>query len=30
MKDAEKNIEMVKQLRNGGLRVSIDDFGTRY
>ncbi len=30
MKDAEKNISMVKQLRNGGLRVSIDDFGTRY
>ncbi|WP_300336311.1 EAL domain-containing protein [Accumulibacter sp.] len=30
MKDAEKNIDMVRQLRNGGLRVSIDDFGTRY
>ncbi|MBL8373812.1 EAL domain-containing protein [Accumulibacter sp.] len=30
MKDAEKNISMVKQLRNYGLRVSIDDFGTRY
>jgi diguanylate cyclase (GGDEF)-like protein/PAS domain S-box-containing protein len=30
MKDAEKNISMVKQLRNYGLQVSIDDFGTRY
>ncbi|MEF8769979.1 EAL domain-containing response regulator [Candidatus Accumulibacter contiguus] len=30
MNDAEKNISMVKQLRNCGLRVSIDDFGTRY
>jgi EAL domain-containing protein (putative c-di-GMP-specific phosphodiesterase class I) len=30
MKDAEKNIDMVKQLRNSGLRISIDDFGTRY
>ena len=30
MKDAEKNISIVKQLRNCGLRVSIDDFGTRY
>ncbi|MBE2258607.1 MAG: EAL domain-containing protein [Rhodobacteraceae bacterium] len=30
MKDAEKNINMVQQLRNSGLRVSIDDFGTRY
>ncbi|WP_291994401.1 EAL domain-containing protein [Candidatus Accumulibacter sp. ACC003] len=30
MKDAEKNINIVTQLRNGGLRVSIDDFGTRY
>jgi diguanylate cyclase (GGDEF)-like protein/PAS domain S-box-containing protein len=30
MKDAEKNIDMVRQLRNNGLRISIDDFGTRY
>ena len=30
MKEAEKNIDMVKQLRACGLRVSIDDFGTRY
>jgi diguanylate cyclase (GGDEF)-like protein/PAS domain S-box-containing protein len=30
MKDAEKNIALVKQLRSSGLRVSIDDFGTRY
>lgn len=30
MHDAEKNISTVKQLRNCGLRVSIDDFGTRY
>lgn len=30
MKDAEKTIEMVKKLRNNGLQVSIDDFGTRY
>ncbi|MEF8708397.1 MAG: EAL domain-containing protein [Candidatus Accumulibacter propinquus] len=30
MKDAEKNINMLKQLRHCGVRVSIDDFGTRY
>jgi len=30
MNDAEKNIDLVKQLRQNGLRVSIDDFGTRY
>ena len=30
MKDAERNINMVKQLRSSGLGVSIDDFGTRY
>ncbi|MER2622749.1 MAG: EAL domain-containing protein [Accumulibacter sp.] len=30
MKDAEKNINMFKQLRHCGVRVSIDDFGTRY
>lgn len=30
MNDAEKNINMVKQLRHCGVRVSIDDFGTRY
>lgn len=30
LKDAEQNINMVKQLRQCGLRVSIDDFGTRY
>jgi len=30
MHDAERNISTVKQLRNCGLRVSIDDFGTRY
>lgn len=30
MQDAEKNISTVKQLRNCGLKVSIDDFGTRY
>jgi len=30
MKEAEKNIDIVKQLRGCGLRVAIDDFGTRY
>lgn len=30
MRDAEKNINLVQQLRSHGLRVSIDDFGTRY
>lgn len=30
MKDAEKIIEKVRQLRSHGMRVSIDDFGTRY
>lgn len=30
MKDAEKVIEKVRQLRRNGMRVSIDDFGTRY
>ncbi|MCM8595269.1 bifunctional diguanylate cyclase/phosphodiesterase [Accumulibacter sp.] len=30
LKDAERNIDLVKQLRNHGLGVSIDDFGTRY
>ncbi len=30
MKDAEKIIEKVQQLRHNGMRVSIDDFGTRY
>lgn len=30
LNDAEKNIDLVKQLRRDGLMVSIDDFGTRY
>ncbi|MBL8396617.1 MAG: EAL domain-containing protein [Candidatus Accumulibacter sp.] len=30
LNDAEKNIDLVKQLRRDGMRVSIDDFGTRY
>ncbi|HMW16806.1 MAG TPA: EAL domain-containing protein [Accumulibacter sp.] len=30
LNDAEKNIDLVKQLRRDGLKVSIDDFGTRY
>ncbi|WP_300454332.1 EAL domain-containing protein [Accumulibacter sp.] len=30
MKDAERNINRVQQLRACGLGVSIDDFGTRY
>ncbi len=28
--DAERHIDIVKRLRHEGLRVSIDDFGTRY
>ncbi len=30
MRDAEKNINLVQHLRANGLRVSIDDFGTRF
>ena len=30
MNDAEKVIDKVSQLRLAGIRVSIDDFGTRY
>jgi len=30
MQDAEKVIDQVRQLRSNGVRVAIDDFGTRY
>ncbi|MBT5744746.1 MAG: EAL domain-containing protein, partial [Gammaproteobacteria bacterium] len=30
MEDIEQGVELLKRLRNRGLRISIDDFGTGY